>query len=622
LDFDEIAAYFVGCAAFPSIATDASGNMYITYSAIMENFSTGAQNYRHQFVVHSMDGGVTWNTEDACDLTPDIDFDGYEAVFGSIAPDVVNGKLEIIYQRDFEPGLHVRGDLDPIDINDIVHIKVPIDLLDDFSICNEGCMDPQACNYDPNANNEDDSCAYNNCGCTEAQACNYDPTAEFDDGSCCECAEGTFPPLLLGTWEFDTSVGAISVGPSPLSDDWYSSPEDGLQPTQLDDRWTFTTSNLLIYENSGTTLNPFEGFIEVEVDWEPWTFAFDSVGSVLGFAEFTLFSEDPAFCGWMGVWDSGPSYEIVELTETNLVIHGIVNGPDCSPQTGYFTLRFVRSEPFEGNVCIEDCMDEFACNFNPLATIENNLECTYPGCFDPESSNYNPDAGCSGECVYLSYDCVSIGDEAWADEAMGLFPEWQQAMYGVAWEGEWVFNVAATIVEPVSGITYGVHHVDWNSVIGMPGWASADYTLGDLDASSQYCIAASGIPTTPGMYEVTASGEVFISIFGQPFSIGEQSYSAWLEVMDNPNPIPGCMYGNAVNFLSYATDDDGSCLFGGCTDANAANFNPIATVDDGSCGEECEPGVDSSCSTDANNDGTVSVADLLILLGEFGGICE
>ena len=57
LDFDEIAAYFVGCAAFPSIATDASGNMYITYSAIMENFSTGAQNYRHQFVVHSMDGG-------------------------------------------------------------------------------------------------------------------------------------------------------------------------------------------------------------------------------------------------------------------------------------------------------------------------------------------------------------------------------------------------------------------------------------------------------------------------------------------------------------------------------------------------------------------------------------
>ena len=132
LDFeDEIAAYFVGCAAFPSMASDASGNMYITYSAIMENFSTGVQNYRHQYVIHSMDGGMTWNTEEACDLTPDVDFDGYEAVFGSIAPDVVNGTLEIIYQRDFEPGLHVRGDLDPIDINDIVHLRVPADDLGD-----------------------------------------------------------------------------------------------------------------------------------------------------------------------------------------------------------------------------------------------------------------------------------------------------------------------------------------------------------------------------------------------------------------------------------------------------------------------------------------------------------
>jgi len=74
---------------------------------------------------------MTWNTEEACDLTPDVDYDGYEAVFGSIAPDVVNGTLEIIYQRDFEPGLHVRGDLDPIDINDIVHLRVPADDLGD-----------------------------------------------------------------------------------------------------------------------------------------------------------------------------------------------------------------------------------------------------------------------------------------------------------------------------------------------------------------------------------------------------------------------------------------------------------------------------------------------------------
>ncbi len=132
LDFeDDIAAYYVGCAAFPSIGSDDAGNLYITYSAIMENFSTGAQNYRHQYVIHSNDGGTTWNTEDACDLTPDNDYDGYESVFGSISPDVVDGMLEIIYQRDFEPGLHVRGDEDPVDINDIVHLRVPANDLGD-----------------------------------------------------------------------------------------------------------------------------------------------------------------------------------------------------------------------------------------------------------------------------------------------------------------------------------------------------------------------------------------------------------------------------------------------------------------------------------------------------------
>ena len=61
--------------------------------------------------------------------------------------------------------------------------------------------------------------------------------------------------------------------------------------------------------------------------------------------------------------------------------------------------------------------------------------------------------------------------------------------------------------------------------------------LGELDASSQHCIAVSGTPAEPGLHEISATGEVFISIFGQPFSIGEQSFSAWLEVAENPNPI-------------------------------------------------------------------------------------
>ena len=72
----------------------------------------------------------------------------------------------------------------------------------------EGCTDPTACNFDPTANLDDDSCDFgdgvldcegnclNDCdgdgvcdeneisGCTYAAASNYDPAATNDDGSC------------------------------------------------------------------------------------------------------------------------------------------------------------------------------------------------------------------------------------------------------------------------------------------------------------------------------------------------------------------------------------------------------------------------------------------------------
>ena len=49
----------------------------------------------------------------------------------------------------------------------------------------EGCTDFEACNYNPNANSDDGSCNYDSCiGCTDFTACNYDQNATEDDGSC------------------------------------------------------------------------------------------------------------------------------------------------------------------------------------------------------------------------------------------------------------------------------------------------------------------------------------------------------------------------------------------------------------------------------------------------------
>ena len=48
-----------------------------------------------------------------------------------------------------------------------------------------GCMDDTACNFDPDATEDDGSCEYFSClGCMDPQACNYIPDATQDDGSC------------------------------------------------------------------------------------------------------------------------------------------------------------------------------------------------------------------------------------------------------------------------------------------------------------------------------------------------------------------------------------------------------------------------------------------------------
>ena len=46
-----------------------------------------------------------------------------ECVFGSMNP-VVDDKIRIIYQSDFEPGLAVRGDEDFVDNNNIVFLEI------------------------------------------------------------------------------------------------------------------------------------------------------------------------------------------------------------------------------------------------------------------------------------------------------------------------------------------------------------------------------------------------------------------------------------------------------------------------------------------------------------------
>jgi len=122
---EDFGAYFVSMTGMPQIGEDEEGNLYVSYTAVVESHATSTQNYRHLHIIKSTDGGATWS--DPVDVTPDEDFDGYEVSYPSMAPNV-DDYVHIIYQRDFEPGLAVRGDMDSADLNDMMYFRITTDL--------------------------------------------------------------------------------------------------------------------------------------------------------------------------------------------------------------------------------------------------------------------------------------------------------------------------------------------------------------------------------------------------------------------------------------------------------------------------------------------------------------
>ena len=148
-----------------------------------------------------------------------------------------------------------------------------------------------------------------------------------------------------------------------------------------------------------------------------------------------------------GVFINQAQVIVADLVADNGVVHVIdaVLMPYLMGCTEISACNFdPNAEEDDGSCEYESCagcMDAEACNFDAEFSIAINDECTYPGCSDPLAINYNADAGCPLDCIYLTFDCSSVGNAAWTDEPIGVFPDWQEAMVGVEWSGDWVFNI-------------------------------------------------------------------------------------------------------------------------------------------------------------------------------------
>lgn len=261
-----------------------------------------------------------------------------------------------------------------------------------------GCTDGTALNYNPLALNEDGSCVFAPAVCEDADAVNFGY-----EGTCCY-SNSTFNILaLMGTWRLSPEYGGILVGPEPLNGEWFTGQAVG---PQLDDQWTFFANGALIFETNGTVMDPLNGYFDSPLNFPLLGYDFESGAGDFGAGALTLLNPIGQSCAFMGTWDSGPTYDVLELgPDTLRLVSPIMDIPSCEvnlTDPGFFTLTFVRtdfdSEP--AGVCLWGCTNQESPNFDPDAQFDNG-NCIQTGCTYPGALNYDPEAAVdNGTCQF------------------------------------------------------------------------------------------------------------------------------------------------------------------------------------------------------------------------------
>lgn len=148
LDFVGVVGYGTGLSSMPASASDDNGNLYLAYSAGVENLNDfNDQNFRHVYTMKSPDFGTTWT--DPVDVHY-LAAAGQDSTIANLSEGVwpmacktVTDKFHFIYQRDFTPGSSVQiqptledglSDMVYLAHSDIVGTKSPTVPALDFSV--------------------------------------------------------------------------------------------------------------------------------------------------------------------------------------------------------------------------------------------------------------------------------------------------------------------------------------------------------------------------------------------------------------------------------------------------------------------------------------------------------
>ena len=264
-----------------------------------------------------------------------------------------------------------------------------------------GCTDSAACNYDPNAVEDDGTCAYeiDGCGvcggddstcsgCTDSAACNYDPDATIEDGGCfyppagstcdCEYTAGFTVNLAAGETAEQTLEASGYVTGLDVTLNFIDTPVDNSWANEMMVGLTAPDGTCLQYGGYNLTLGcPSAGLWPA--DWNTsaagtYTATAVFAESISGVGEWTI----TILNSWAS--SDGASYD------ADITFIGLCEGLTATP----------------------GCMDSTACNYNPDATVDDG-SCEFTscaGCTDDAACNYDATATLDdGSCEYASCGC-------------------------------------------------------------------------------------------------------------------------------------------------------------------------------------------------------------------------
>jgi hypothetical protein len=462
---------------------------------------------------------IKGGTNIATDFTQVVDDDFSDLVPGCTDPDACN------YDEDAEVnnGTCVYPepfyDCEGVCVNDA----------DGDGVCDEleveGCTEEGAFNYNPDATDSNpDSCIYY--GCTDEGACNYDPQANFNDNSC----------------DYVTCVGCTD--PEAANYNPEATNEDGscIYPGCMDPDACNYNQNANIDDGSCTYAATYYDCDNNCLN--------DSDGDGICDEEEVLGCTDPEACNYnpQATDDDG----------------------SCTYAEEYYDCDGNCLNDSDGDgVCdeleVEGCTNPIADNYDPEATNDDETcELTVLGCWDTAACNGNPTQDIDGiditydddgSCVYATGPCdVCEGDQVVTYDADGDGICDDEEVYGCTNATACNYDDAATEDDGACDFTcYGCTD---------PFACNYDAEATIEDGSCEYVVDIYGVDY------VDCDGNCLNDEDGDGVCDEDEK--------------PGCMDSTACNYDPIATNDDGSCVFAD-DPCEICNADGTVTIDENCC---------------------------------------